>query len=84
MLESLAREKHSSLSQKSVNYGRKKFYNIGPWCLGHKTFLFDKKAAQDKLECLSIERFFSLVICDQKQRPHSENILRTSYNQCFG
>ncbi len=25
-----ARDKHSSLLQKFVNYGRKKFYNIGP------------------------------------------------------
>jgi len=24
-------DKHSSLLQKSVNCGRKKFYNIGPW-----------------------------------------------------
>ncbi len=26
----LARDKHSSLLRKSVNYGRKKFYSIGP------------------------------------------------------
>jgi hypothetical protein len=30
--EKLARDKHSSLLQKSVNYGRKKFYGKGP-CL---------------------------------------------------
>jgi hypothetical protein len=30
-LEKLARDKHSSLLQKSVNYDHKKFYNIGPW-----------------------------------------------------
>ncbi len=30
-LESLTRDKHSSLLRKSVNYGRKKFHNIGPW-----------------------------------------------------
>jgi len=29
-LEKLARNKHSSLLQKSVNYGQIKFYNIGP------------------------------------------------------
>ncbi len=29
-LERLARDKHSSLSRKFVNYGRKKFYRIGP------------------------------------------------------
>jgi hypothetical protein len=28
LLEKLAREKHSSLLQKSINYGHKKFYNI--------------------------------------------------------
>jgi hypothetical protein len=30
-LESVARDKHSSLLQKSVNYGRNKFYHTGPW-----------------------------------------------------
>ncbi len=25
-------DKHSSLLRTFVNYGRKKFYNIGPWC----------------------------------------------------
>ena len=30
-LERLARDKHSCLLQKFVTYGRKKFYNIGPW-----------------------------------------------------
>jgi hypothetical protein len=30
-LESLARDKHSSLIRTFVNYGGKKFYNIGPW-----------------------------------------------------
>jgi len=29
-LERLARDKHSSLLRKLVNYGRKKLYNIGP------------------------------------------------------
>jgi len=29
-LKSLARDKHSSLLRKSVNYGRKKFYSTGP------------------------------------------------------
>ncbi len=29
-LERLARDKHSSLSQKNVNCGHKKFYNTGP------------------------------------------------------
>ncbi len=30
-LEWLARDKHSSLIRKSVNYGRYKFYDAGPW-----------------------------------------------------
>jgi len=30
-LEWLARDKHSSVLRKFVNYGQKKFYNIGPW-----------------------------------------------------
>jgi hypothetical protein len=29
-LESLSREKHSSILETFVNYGCKKFYNIGP------------------------------------------------------
>ncbi len=29
-LERLARDKHSSLLRKLVNYGQKKFYTIGP------------------------------------------------------
>jgi hypothetical protein len=30
-MERPARDKHSSLLRTIVNYGRKKFYNIGPW-----------------------------------------------------
>jgi hypothetical protein len=30
-MEELARDKHSSLLQKFVIYGWKKFYNIGSW-----------------------------------------------------
>ncbi len=30
--------KHSSLVQKFVNHGRKKFYNIEPWTQCYKTF----------------------------------------------
>jgi hypothetical protein len=30
-LEKLARDKHSGLFRKSVNYGRNKFYSTGPW-----------------------------------------------------
>jgi hypothetical protein len=32
-MERLAGDKHSSLLQKFVTYGRKKFYNIGPRCV---------------------------------------------------
>ncbi len=39
-LERLARGKHSSLLQKLVYYGCKKFYNVGPWFQCYKTFLF--------------------------------------------
>ncbi len=38
-LERLAMYKHSSLLQTLVNYGRKKFYNIGPWTQCCKTFI---------------------------------------------
>ncbi len=37
-LERLARDKHSSLSQKSVNYDRKKFYSTGCRAQCCKTF----------------------------------------------
>ncbi len=37
-LEQLTGYKHSSLLQKSVNYVRKKFYNIGTRCQCYKTF----------------------------------------------
>ncbi len=38
-LERLARGKHSNLLRKFVNYGQKKFYNIGPSAQFLKTFL---------------------------------------------
>jgi len=38
MLERLARDKHSSLSRKSLNYGRNKFDNTGPRTQCYKTF----------------------------------------------
>ncbi len=34
--ERFARDKHSSLLRKSVNYGRKKFYEIDPWLINFK------------------------------------------------
>ncbi len=33
-----AKEKHSGLLQKLENYGREKFYYIGPWAQCYKTF----------------------------------------------
>ncbi len=38
-LEKLARDKHSSLLQKFITYGRKKFYNIGNWSF-HQLAIF--------------------------------------------
>jgi hypothetical protein len=37
-LEKLTNDKHSNLLWKSVIYGQKKFYNIGPWDQCYKTF----------------------------------------------
>ncbi len=37
-MERLARDKHFSLLRKSVNYGRNKFYDTGPWGLYYGTF----------------------------------------------
>ncbi len=39
-LEWIARDKHSSLLQKFVNYGQKKFHNIGPRRQCYKPFCF--------------------------------------------
>ncbi len=39
-LERLAKDKHSSLLRKSVNYGRNNFYDKGPWALCYKTVFF--------------------------------------------
>ncbi len=39
-LEMFATDKHSSLIYMSVNYGHKKFYNIGPWCQSYMIFYF--------------------------------------------
>jgi hypothetical protein len=38
MLERLARDKQSSLLQKSINYGPKKFYGTGPWGQCYNSF----------------------------------------------
>jgi hypothetical protein len=50
-MERLASDKHSSLLRTFVNYGHKKFYNIGPW----KTLLkLDMEADRDMLARLLI------------------------------
>ncbi len=35
-LDKISCDKHSSLLQTIINYGRKKFYNIGPWNVARK------------------------------------------------
>ncbi len=58
-LERLVMDKHSSLLWKSVNYGQKKFYSIGPW--GHNVIkLF---MAGNKLERLSLANLSGRVLC---------------------
>jgi hypothetical protein len=56
-LERLARDKHSSLFRKLVDYVRKKFYNIGPGCnvikLVRNLRIFIKSSSVSNLESLS-------------------------------
>jgi len=56
-LGSPARDKHSSLLRKFVNYGRKKFYDIGPWCRRKEPFFFVTDSLAKKLECLYLSNF---------------------------
>jgi hypothetical protein len=59
-LERLARDKHSSLLQKTVNYGRKKFYNIGP----RQDYMFEemKKLSEKYPDFIRMsERRFSTI-----------------------
>jgi hypothetical protein len=44
LMESLARDKHSSLLQNYVNYSCKKFYSAGPWTISecYEHFLEEK------------------------------------------
>ncbi len=58
-LERPARDKHSSLLR-TLNYGRKTFYNIGPGQCYKTIFICNFR---NKLECLSLTIFFSLVCC---------------------
>ena len=48
-MEGLAEDKHSSILRKSVNYGRKKFYNIRPEC--HNLVLFSRHAERRYFKC---------------------------------
>jgi hypothetical protein len=58
-LERLAKDKHSSLLRKYVNYGCKKFYNTGPW----RVFSPKLKINRSKLECWFPIGLSSLVKC---------------------
>ncbi len=46
-------DKHSSLLRKPVNYGRKKFYNTGPWCQFHQYFM----------SSFFVWKFFAQLLC---------------------
>ncbi len=48
-LERIAREKRSSFLQKFVNYGQKKFYNLGPLVLYYKELRICKEQKNDRL-----------------------------------
>ncbi len=60
-LQTLARNKHSCLLQKYVNYGHKKFYNIVPRGLYHKTYYGHN--LQISMESLSLANLSSLIQC---------------------
>jgi hypothetical protein len=56
-------DKYSSLLRTFVNYGRKKFYNIGPWLLAKvlKVYLLNTKTRSKDEKLEELERhFFSL------------------------
>ncbi len=68
-LERLSRDKHSSLLRTFVNYGRKKFYNIGPMAskTKKKVFMTPTKchclktdAGQNKLQRLDPGKHFQV------------------------
>ncbi len=67
-LEKLARDKHSSLLCKFVNYGRKKFYNVGACVQCYKNFLLviqefilSQSVCQTRLEKLARDKHSSLL-----------------------
>ncbi len=61
-LERLARDKHSSLIRKSVNYGCKKFYGTGPWPF-QSSLMFASKA-KSLPQSVAPEKCFALVGSD--------------------
>jgi hypothetical protein len=63
MLESLVKDKHSSLLRKSVNYGRKKFYNNGP-----STFVIDRQS-------ISLSQTFLSHV--SKFGGHGDNVIKS-------
>jgi hypothetical protein len=60
--ENLARDKHSSLIQKFVNYGRKSFITLAPGVDSVKPFLRRYCSNKNKLECLSMSSFSCLTV----------------------
>ncbi len=68
--ERLAREKHSSLLQTSINYDSEKFYSTGPRCLCIKSFLaWWFMLWSDKLVCF----------CHCKPLPSLSNISKAKF-----
>jgi hypothetical protein len=49
-LERLAKDKHSSFLQKSINYCCKKFYRIGPWIDGKIDIWTNRQFGQRRME----------------------------------
>jgi hypothetical protein len=45
---------HASLVKTLINYGRKKFYKIGPWKAPRRGQHHLKDVVHEKLECLSL------------------------------
>jgi hypothetical protein len=48
--EKIAKQKHSSLFQKLVNYSRKKSYNIGPW--SNSLFANEVRCKEDRTSAI--------------------------------
>jgi hypothetical protein len=63
--KNLANDKHSSLLQKSVIYGQKKFYNIGPTTFSITTLNLMTFSITIKIMSLSIKTLsiMALLLC---------------------